>query len=157
MLNGCKEAGSRLRRGGRFTENQPTGHRSEVQSHFRNQQQKRTCSSADECPLSKARRTWRGLVSMSANDPKQTFSTLWTRSSSETVADLTSPATPLRRSRASPVFLVVVQCALGGDRPHGRWGPLQNPLEYHAYQCSYHRSNNIDPGRGEITTQQIRS
>src|SRR6185312_2225781 len=25
------------------------------------------------CPLSRAKRTWRGLISMSANDPKRTF------------------------------------------------------------------------------------
>ena len=54
-----------------------------------------------------------------------------------------STATPSRRSRASPVFLVVVQCALGSDRPHGRGRPLQNPLEYHACQCSYHGSKRV--------------
>jgi hypothetical protein len=35
--------------------------------------QSRHAQCADECPLLGVKRTWRGLVSMSANDPKRTF------------------------------------------------------------------------------------
>ena len=65
------------------------------------------CKCTDECPLLGVKRTWRGLVNMSANDPKRTLGRLTPR---------LNPARAVRRTyarsgiRTAPVGLAVIGC-----------------------------------------------